>query len=98
MPQFEASLTDNSRVVIYEHNMFIKQATGLDEFRVIIKVRFIAYLIVALGDVLGPYFEMSLMQFIQTAFSISYREKHNCVHRPLFVNFNQYFILYRRYK
>ncbi len=68
MSQSEASLTDDCRVVIYEHNMFIKQAAGLDEFRVIIKVRFIAYLIVTLGDVLGPYFAMSLMQFIQTAF------------------------------
>ncbi len=28
MPQYGASLTDDSRVVIYNHNMFITQATG----------------------------------------------------------------------
>jgi hypothetical protein len=28
MPQFAASLIDNSRVIIYFHNMFITQATG----------------------------------------------------------------------
>ncbi len=28
MPQLGASLTDDSKSVIYDHNMFIKQATG----------------------------------------------------------------------
>ena len=28
MPQFGASLADDSRVVIYDYNMFIVQATG----------------------------------------------------------------------
>ncbi len=28
MPQFGASLTDNARVIIYDHNMFIIQGTG----------------------------------------------------------------------
>jgi hypothetical protein len=27
-PQFGVSLADNSRVIIYDHNMFIVQATG----------------------------------------------------------------------
>jgi hypothetical protein len=29
MPQFGASLTDDSRIVIYDRNMFIVQATGV---------------------------------------------------------------------
>ncbi len=33
MPQFGASLTDNSIVVIYKCNMFIIQATGINPFR-----------------------------------------------------------------
>jgi hypothetical protein len=29
MPQLGASITDNARSIIYHHNMFIMQATGL---------------------------------------------------------------------
>jgi hypothetical protein len=39
MLQIVASLTDNSRGIIYNHNVFIIQATGLLEFPYIIEHR-----------------------------------------------------------
>ncbi len=38
MPEFEASLTDDSRVIIYDRKMFIIQATGLNALRLFMAV------------------------------------------------------------
>ncbi len=38
MPEFEASLTDNSRVIVYDHKMFIIPSTGLNVIRLFMAV------------------------------------------------------------